>query len=435
MRRLFPNVYEGWLVVAASAFYITLTSGAINYGFGTIFLPLRAEFGWGVAATAFAFSLRQEASGIAAPFVGVINDRWGPQRTVALGVLILSGAVFGMSFIHSLWQFYAAMLLVSVGASSVGGPVGMAAVTTWFERRRARALALMTIGGGLAGVMVVPIAVMVDVLGWRGALRIEALVLLVAGVIPAFTTRFRPVDHPQPMDGLPQARTADGVPIAATPRWGIPVRQAVWTPSFAMLTFGLAGISFGTATVTVLQIPFLQSIGIPGPAAASSVAFYALSSVLGRLGFGFLADRYSKRLMMATCTAMIAVGLALLPFVHTIWEAFAVLLLLGPGFGGTVPVRAAMIADTYGTKYFGTLNGLVTFIRTIGSGLGPLVVGFVVDRTGFYTAGWLLASAVAGAGLVAVLVERPPEALRKQWREHAAAEGAATEAQATRSHG
>ena len=46
MRRLFPNIYEGWLVVAASAFYITLTYGAINYGFATIFQPFRAEFGW-----------------------------------------------------------------------------------------------------------------------------------------------------------------------------------------------------------------------------------------------------------------------------------------------------------------------------------------------------------------------------------------------------
>ncbi|MFN8639586.1 MAG: MFS transporter [Dehalococcoidia bacterium] len=416
MRRLFPNVYEGWLVVAASAFYITLTSGAINYGFGTIFRPLREEFGWGVAATALAFSLRQEASGIAAPFIGMINDRFGPQRTVALGVVVISSAVLGLSFIQNIWQFYVAMVLISVGASSVGGPVGMAAVTTWFERRRARALALMTMGGGLSGLMVVPIAALVVGLGWRGALRVEAATLLLAGLVPASTTRFRPADHPQPLDGV-VTRDAEGRPAARRPLWGIPVRDAVRTSSFLMLTLGLAGISFGTATVTVLQIPYLESIGIPSTAAAFTVTFYSLSSLIGRLGFGFLADRYNKRLMLGACTAMIALGLGLLPFVRTLPEAFGVLLLLGPGFGGTIPVRAAMIADTYGTRYFGTLNGLATFVRTLGSGLGPLVVGYTVDRTGFYTVGWLLASGIVGVGLIAVLAERTPVALRARWRD------------------
>lgn len=428
MRRLFPNVYEGWLVVAASAFYITLTSGAINYGFGTIFLPLREEFGWGVAATAFAFSVRQEASGIAAPFIGAINDRFGPQRTVALGVLLVSGAVLALSFIQSIWQFYGAMLLISIGASSVGGPVGMAAVTTWFERRRATALALMTIGGGLAGVMVVPIAALVGALGWREAVRIEALVLLVCGIVPASTTRFRPDDHPQPIDGIRVAPAADGRPAKRTVRWGISTRQAVRTPSFVMLTLGLAAISFGTATVVVLQIPYLVSVGISASAAASTVTVYALSSVAGRLGFGVLADRYSARLILGVCMAMTAVGLALLPLVHTWWQAFAVLLLLGPGFGGTVPVRAAMIADNYGTTNFGTINGLATFVRTVGSALGPLTVGFAVDRSGgLYTVGWLIAAGVVAVGLAAVMLERPPEALRAEARARAEAEAARVE--------
>jgi len=414
VRRLFPNVYEGWLVVAASAFYVTLISGAINFGFGTIFIPLREEFGWSVAATAFAFSVRQEASGVAAPLIGMINDRFGPQRTVTLGVFVASGAVFGLSLIQNIWQFYLVMLCISIGTSSVGGAVGMAAVTTWFERRRATAFALMTIGGGLAGVMVVPVAALVGYLGWREAVRVEALVLLVAGIVPATTTRFRPPGHPQPMDGV-EVRDAGGA-VRRGLSWGIPAWQAVRTRSFAMLTLGLASISFGTATVTVLQIPYLESVGFPTGVAAFTVSFYALSSVAGRVGFGVLADRYSARVILGLCMAMTVVGLALLPFVRTLWEALAVLALLGPGIGGTVPVRSAMIADHYGTTYFGTINGIAVFVRTIGSALGPLLVGYAVDRTGTYLLGWLMAAAIVVVGLVAVVFERPPAALRAEWR-------------------
>ncbi len=203
--------------------------------------------------------------------------------------------------------------------------------------------------------------------------------------------------------------------------WGIPVREVMRTSSFTMLVIGLAGISFGTATVTVLQIPYLESIGLPTTTAAFTVTFYSLSSLLGRLGFGFLADRYNKRVMLAMCTLMIALGLAFLPFVRTLPQVLAALMLLGPGFGGTIPVRAAMIADNYGTRYFGTLNGLATFVRTIGSGLGPLVVGYTVDHTGAYFVGWLLAAGIVGAGALAVLAERPPVALQQRWQAEAAA--------------
>ncbi|MEI7925781.1 MAG: MFS transporter [Chloroflexota bacterium] len=423
MRRLFPNVYEGWLVVAASAFYITLVSGAINYGFGTIFIPLREEFGWSVAATAFAFSVRQEASGIAAPLVGMINDRFGPQRTVILGVFVVFGAVLGLSFIQNIWQFYFVMLMISVGTSSVGGAVGMAAVSTWFQRRRATAFALMTIGGGLAGVMVVPIAALVGYVGWRDAVRLEAVALLVAGIVPASTTRFRPPDHPQPMDGA--ERVEDGQVVRSAVQWGIPAWRAVRTPSFVMLSLGLAAISFSTATVTVLQIPFLESVGFPTGVAAFTVSFYALSSVAGRLGFGILADRFNARVILAACMVMSAVGLVLLPFVTTLWQVIGVLLLLGPGIGGTVPVRSAMIAEHYGSTYFGTINGIAVFVRTIGSALGPLLVGFAVDQTGTYLVGWLAAAVIMIVGLGAVAFERPPTALQAEWRGRAEARRAA----------
>ena len=111
----------------------------------------------------------------------------------------------------------------------------------------------------------------------------------------------------------------------------------------------------------------------------------------------------------------LGVRLALLyAFVST--ATLAVLLLLGPGIGGTVPVRSAMIAEHYGTTYFGTINGVAVFVRTIGSALGPLLVGYAVDQTGTYLLGWLMAAGIVVVGLVAVVFERPPVALQAEWR-------------------
>ena len=100
LRRLFPNVYEGWLVVASFATLVVMVGTAFFYGFGTIFTPVIAEFGWSHAATSFAFSLRSEVGGIAAPVVGILIDRFGPRRALAVGVVVSVLGVFGMSFMQ-----------------------------------------------------------------------------------------------------------------------------------------------------------------------------------------------------------------------------------------------------------------------------------------------------------------------------------------------
>ena len=49
-------------------------------------------------------------------------------------------------------------------------------------RRRARAISVMTLGGGVAGTLVVGVAWLVDAAGWRGALRWMGLIVVLLGV-------------------------------------------------------------------------------------------------------------------------------------------------------------------------------------------------------------------------------------------------------------
>ena len=121
LRRLFPNVYEGWLVVVSAASITTFIGGAFFYGFGTVFNPIIDEFGWSVAATSLAFSVRSEAGGIAAPVIGVAIDRLGPQQVLIGGLALVCAGVLLTSYMESIWQFYLAMVLIALGISSASG--------------------------------------------------------------------------------------------------------------------------------------------------------------------------------------------------------------------------------------------------------------------------------------------------------------------------
>jgi MFS family permease len=414
LRRAFPDVYEGWIVVGSSGAVVLVVAAIFFYGFGTIFNDVRDEFGWSNASTALAFSLRNEVGGVGAILVGVAIDRVGPRRVLYVGITVAGIGVLAMSYMQELWHFYLVMVVVALGSSAAGGQVGLAAIATWFRERRAFAMSVMTLGGGLGGIFVIGVAALVDAAGWRWALRVLAAFMVVVGLVVGSNVRARPADHPQPLDGRRRSPTRPEAEPESASRWGIPVRAAITSHSFALLSLAMFGSSFGFVALAVHQIPYMETqIGVSKAVASSSVAVFTLASIVGRIGFGYLADRYSKRVMLALALALLAGGMPVLAFADSYWQAILGIAIAAPGFGGTVPLRPAMAADYFGLRSFGTINGVVQFVSTTGGAAGPWVVGRIVDIEGEYAAGWLVAAAVVAlVGIPAALAATPPTALR-----------------------
>ncbi len=409
LRRALPGVYEGWIVVGSSAFVVLLIGAAFFYGFGTIFNEVIDEFGWSVAATSLAFSLRSEVGGIAAPFIGALIDRLGAQKVALGGVVISAVGVLLMSQIQELWHFYAVMMVIAIGSSAAGGSVGLVAIASWFEARRAFAMSIMTLGGGVGGLLVVAIAALVEMFGWRGALQVLAAVMLTVGVAFGVNIRTRPDDHPQPLDGFRVPE--DGRVLKPAVRWGMTLKETMHTRAFVFMSLGLILLNFSTTAVVIHQIPYLErEMEVSKAVAGSSVAFFTMFSIVGRLGAGYLADRFSKRLIVVACCLFVLAGLPILAFANSYTMATIGILVIAPGFGGSIPVRPAMLADYFGTKFFGTINGTIALVTTTGGALGPWVVGLLVDRTAHYHAGWLVCMAITAAAIPFFLLATPPSA-------------------------
>jgi MFS family permease len=361
--------------------------------------------------------LRSEVQGLGAPAVGYLVDRFAARRVLIGGIVITAAGVVGMSYMQNLMHFYLAMFVIAFGVSACGGPVGMVATATWFERKRSRALSLMTVGGGISGLFVVVIAWLVEQLGWRDALRVMGLLIVLVGSFVALNVRSRPTDHHQPMDGIPEELGADGQPVHwISNTWGVPTRIAIRSRAFLMIALGQAGLSFTTTAIMVHMIPFLEDTGVSKGAAASALTIFALTTLVGRLGFGYLGDRYDKRILLAIGVAIVALGAPMLAFADSLLAAILVLAFIAPGFGGVIPVRPALLADYFGTKYFGTINGMNQLVVTLGSFFGPWAVGMLVDRTGDYAAGWVLCGVIAALSVPLMLLATPPRALVERYR-------------------
>ena len=405
------GVFFGWWVVFASAAIVFLTGGTFFYGFGALFDPLVQEFGWSRAATAFAFSLRSEVGGLAAPGVGFLVDRLGSRRLMAVGVTLVALGFFLLSRIETLWGFYGAVVVIAIGMSATGGPVGMVAIAHWFRQRRGRALAVMTMGAGASGVMVVVLAALISAFGWRDALMIMAVVQLLLCVPLALSIRDRPEQLGLAADGEISppgtGETGQATPFRDTE--GLSVREALRSAAFWRLSVAVALGNVGTLAIIVHQVPFFtSSVGLSRGVAAASVTAMTLMSLAGRLGFGSLADVFDKRVVMAGAYLLSGVSILLFAAIYEPWEIFIVLPLFALGFGGSIPVRPAFQAEYFGMRSFGAIQGLVFTIATLGGLAGPVFAGWIYDVTESYRLAFVILA--AGGLLAAPLVLTIPKA-------------------------
>ena len=150
------------------------TSGAFWQGFGAFFDPIVAEFGWSRAITAGAVSLQRTESGMISPFVGLFVDKFRPRRVMLAGIFATGLGFILLGRVNSLWQFYAAFALITVGLSFGTFLVVTATVANWFVSQRGRALAIMSAGSGLGGMLVPLIIWLISATDWRMGLLVIA---------------------------------------------------------------------------------------------------------------------------------------------------------------------------------------------------------------------------------------------------------------------
>lgn len=404
-----PRIFYGWYIVFTAAAIIFFTGGTFFYGFGAIFDRLLAEFGWSRASISLGFSLRAEAGGLAAPLVGLLVDRFGPRKVMSGGVVLVGVGFVTMSLIQNLWQFYAVMVFIAVGMSATGGPVGMVAVSNWFDRRRGRAMAFMTVGAGLSGIMVPLLEALISAFGWREALVILALLMWGIGLPLGQLMRGHPEHYGMLPDGvLPDERGSqpvrDGQKLKAhADLLGMTMREALRSRVFWVLTIATTVSFLGSNSVIVHQIPYLTHAGYSSQTAAWLVTLLTFTSLAGRLGLGWLADFLDKRHVLVVAFILQAAGIVIFSTIGAWWQIALFLLLFAPGFGGSIPVRPAIQAEYFGRRSFGAIVGVTVAITSLGTVIGPPFVGWVFDTWGTYQPGFLVLAALTVVSAVMIL--------------------------------
>ena len=412
------RIYYGWFV-AASAGGMEFANAASAISILTIFVnPMTDEFGWSRTQISAATSLGAVIGASLAPFTGRIVDRIGSRFLLALGGIVVALGCLYLSAMQTLLGFYVAFTIVRIadqGLIKIGAPT---VAGKWFLRYRGRAIALVFFAGSAGIIVMAPIVqLVIDAWGWRASWILLSGVMLLLGVVPcSVLVRRQPEDLGLMVDGQPGLdavgeKASDALPIDPAPPVGEvnwTLGQVIKTPTFWLIITALFVVSTASSGVSLHLVPHLTQQGLTPRSAVGVISLMSSSSAAAILALGFLAEKVSPRLLMASVCLLLAVSIGVFLVADSLLEAYLFAVLQGIASGGLNTLGPILWADYYGRRSLGSIHGISRASQVAGFALGPLILGVAYDATGGYQTALFYSALVAVSSSFLVLSSRQP---------------------------
>ncbi len=373
-----------WVLAAAT---IGLAFGYSNIawqGFGLFVIPLREAHGWTISEISFAFTILALVVVAASPLAGLALDRFGVRRVV-LPSIVLFGLSFAMLGVVEgrLWQFYLTYALIAaMGCGTL--PASYArAVVGWFDKRRGLALGVM-LAGISAGGLVVPafVEMMLEATDLRATYFAVAF-LIIAVALPVAVLFLREHPNHRPHGTLVK------LPL------GILWRE----PRFLKLAAGFLLLGVYNAGVATHLVSIMASRGVSSYLAALSMSIVAAGIGLGRIGAGWMLDRFHAPYVIFGFTVAPVVGLLLLAMGVTGGLALSCAALLGIGLGAEIDFMSYLVSRYFPTRNYGQVTSLIYSSHLVGAAFGAPMVAFSIEKFGSYSPAMIILAVLVAVSI------------------------------------
>ena len=378
-----------WLIVTGC--FTSELTGPVLFAstFSVFFATLLDSEPWSRTAIAFAYSLYVVVYGLSGPLVGRWCERFGPKMVMLAGGVSIAGGFALLGTTRQAWQFCVVYGLLGVTAGMTGIVPLTTLVFRWFVANPGLGIGVAS-SGTLGGLFLAPLAhVLIEQLGWRGAYRVlgGGAGLLLFGVI-LVTVEDAPLLAVQvnELEGSASGslRPLDQVASKQSISDDLSLRQALATQRFWLLA--ASGFLFLGALAALLAhaVPLARDRGMAGGTAALALGLIVGLGPIGRVGFGYMADRYQAKTILVVSFLLQAVALLLLLSNQGATLFWAFVVIFAVGHGGALAVAPVVVGDLFGRTSLASLVGAYWLVATIGSLVGPPLAAAVRQGVGSY---------------------------------------------------
>lgn len=374
-------------LVGVLALTETVSFGVLLYAFSVLLLPMERELGASRGALSAALAAAALARAVAAPMVGGWIDRRGVRWLMTSGSVAGVGLVWAWSEVSSVTELLAVFVGIGVVGAMVFYEPAFAAIARLLEgRAQARATLAVTVAAGFASTIFFPTTALLEQgLGWRGALKVLAIVLLVLTVLPNLlllrdrggriepaALRPGPSDAPAPMS--PQPATL-----------AVGLRGALASSDFRLLALVLIGGGLPIAMYAAHLPALLEERGETAILASSIAGTLGVLSVTGRIALtALLRHSTLPRLLMGVFVLQGLGTLALLLGGPGRGAVVGFVLLFGIGYGTLSIATPLLVSQRFGRRSFGSISGSLEGLTGALGAAAPLAAGLLRDAAGDY---------------------------------------------------
>ena len=382
------------ILAIACACVISLLAFGPRSAMGFFQLPIITEHGWDRTTFGMAMALQNLFWGIGQPFFGIIADKVGTWRVLALGALLYAVGLVVMALAPSpTWLHIGGGILVGMGVAACSFGVVLAAIARLVgPEKRSFAFGLGTAAGSAGMFLFAPISQsLINSLGWSDGLVALAFIML---LIPILAIPLRGNSSTSPVAAAEFQQTAREA-----------LREAFATGGYLLLVSGFFVCGFQVAFITAHFPAYIVDLGIAARWAVVGISLIGFFNIVGSLASGILGQHYSKPLLLAwiyIARSILITAFLLIPASPATVVVFSVI--MGLLWLSTVGPTNALVAVIFGTRYLGMLGGIVFFSHQIGSFLGVWMGGYLYDVYGSYDGVWWFGVAL---GLFAAVVHWP----------------------------
>lgn len=305
---------------------------------------------------------------------GILADRIGCRQVITTSVFGLASSTVLFSISSGFLQVIVTRFLSGLLGAGVFVP-SVRLVSDWFSsQRRGTALGILSIGGSLGLILsswVVPFYSLQ--LGWRSTIGVSGVLGLASASAIWFTLKDsrvgKKVMHNIDFTGIFKSKDFWIMAFVQFVRLGSNYTYIAWLPLLLIEEYGLSLVSAGAI-----------------------YSLFNLSGMISNPVGGVVSDRIGERSVLII--TFITLGVFTYAFIGLKSQLFMYLWVIAIGWCINF-VRSpsfTILPKFYGVEMAGKISGIHNTFAAAGALCFPLLLGYIVDTTSSYFAGWVLLS-------------------------------------------
>ena len=381
--------------VAGLALGQVLSWAALYYAFSSFVLPMMRELGYDKATLMGAFTLGLATWGAATYAVGAAIDRGLGRRVMTLGALLAGLGFIGWSQVTSPWALYAVWALLGATMAMTLYEPAFNVLTKAYPTRYRDGITALTLVGGFASTLSFPAcAALIGAYGWRSALAIIGVVLIVV-VAPLHAWVLR-------------GPALVAAPVQADAAADATLNEALRHKSFWLLTLTFTLYAFASAALWAHVMPAFAAKGLDESQALAVLVWVGPAQVAGRLLYAWAGRGVPLRLLGMAVLLCMPASLALFALSTQLWVLLVFAGLFGMANGLVTLVRGGLVPEYFGRTHIGRIGGAMSAVGLLSRAAAPLLTAWLLLAVPGYREVMLVLAGIGVAAALAFVFARAP---------------------------